>query len=275
VTGGFERLRLSVDGRVARVTLARPDVRNAFDDVLISELTRAFGVCGAEPAARVVVLSGDGPSFCAGADVNWMRRAGTFTREENERDAERMARMLRAIDACPKPVVALAHGAAIGGGVGLVAAADIAIAAEGTVFSLAEVRLGILPAVISPYVLRAIGARNARNLFLTGERFDAREAMRVGLVHEVVAAADLEEAGRRKVAALLSSGPEAIGAAKALIEKVLGLTPEEAFPLTVKAISERRASAEAREGLSAFLEKRRPSWAAEAKPETETPKEKA
>ena len=275
MTGGFERLRFSVEGRVARVTLARPEVRNAFDDALISELTRVFGACAAEPAARVVVLSGEGASFCAGADVNWMRRAGTFTRDENERDAERMARMLRAIDACPRPVVALAHGAAIGGGVGLVAAADIAIAAEGTVFSLAEVKLGILPAVISPYVLRAIGARNARNLFLTGERFDAREALRVGLVHEVVPAAELEEAGRRKVAALLSSGPEAVGAAKALIEKVIGLAPDAALPLTVKAISERRASAEAREGLSAFLEKRRPSWAAEAKAETETPKEKA
>ena len=242
MTEGFERLRFSLEGRVARVTLARPEVRNAFDDALISELTRVFGACAAEPAARVVILSGEGASFCAGADVNWMRRAGTFTRDENERDAERMARMLRAIDACPRPVVALAHGAAIGGGVGLVAAADIAIAAEGTVFSLAEVKLGILPAVISPYVLRAIGARNARNLFLTGERFDAREALRVGLVHEVVPAAELEEAGRRKVAALLSSGPEAVGAAKALIEKVIGLAPDEALPLTVKAISERRAS---------------------------------
>jgi methylglutaconyl-CoA hydratase len=264
VTGGYERLRLSLDGPVARITLARPEVRNAFDDALIGELTRAFGVCGAEPAARVVVLSGEGPSFCAGADVNWMRKAGGYGREENERDAERMARMLRAIDACPRPVVALAHGAAIGGGVGLVAAADIAIAAEGTVFSLAEVKLGILPAVISPYVLRAIGARNARNLFLTGERFDAREALRVGLVHEVVPADGLAEAGARKVAALLSSGPEAVGAAKRLIEQVAGCSPDEAMPLTVRTISERRASAEAREGLSAFLEKRRPAWAQRA-----------
>jgi len=260
VTDGFERLRLTVEGSVARVVLARPEVRNAFDDGLIEELTRAFGVCAADPQARVVVLSGDGPSFCAGADVNWMRRAGAYTREENERDAERMARMLRTIDACPKPVVALAHGAAIGGGVGLVAAADIAIAAEGTVFSLAEVKLGILPAVISPYVLRAIGARNARNVFLTGERFDAGEARRIGLVHEVVPAADLEAAGGRKVAALLASGPEAVGAAKRLIEQVSGKSPDDAMALTVRAISERRASAEAREGLSAFLEKRRPSW---------------
>ena len=260
MTDGFERLRLAVEGPVARIVLARPEVRNAFDDGLIEELTRAFGVCAADPSARVVVISGDGPSFCAGADVNWMRRAGTYTREENERDAERMARMLRTIDACPKPVVALAHGAAIGGGVGLVAAADIAIAAEGTVFSLAEVKLGILPAVISPYVLRAIGARNARNVFLTGERFDAGEARRIGLVHEVVPAADLEAAGGRKVAALLASGPEAVGAAKRLIEQVSGKSPDEAMALTVRAISERRASAEAREGLSAFLEKRRPSW---------------
>jgi methylglutaconyl-CoA hydratase len=260
MTGGYERLRLSLEGPVARIALARPEVRNAFDDALIGELTRAFGVCGAEPSTRVVVLSGEGPSFCAGADVNWMRKAGTYGREENERDAERMARMLRAIDACPRPVVALAHGAAIGGGVGLVAAADIAIAAEGTVFSLAEVKLGILPAVISPYVLRAIGPRQARNLFLTGERFDAREALRIGLVHEVVPAAELEDAGRRKVAALLSSGPEAVGAAKRLIEQVTGKGPEEAMPLTVRTISERRASAEAREGLSAFLEKRKPTW---------------
>jgi len=260
VTDGFERLRLTVEGAVARIVLARPEVRNAFDDGLIEELTRAFVVCEADPSARVVVLAGDGPSFCAGADVNWMRRAGTYTREENERDAERMARMLRTIDACPKPVVALAHGAAIGGGVGLVAAADIAIAAEGTVFSLAEVKLGILPAVISPYVLRAIGARNARNVFLTGERFEAGEARRIGLVHEVVPAADLEAAGGRKVAALLASGPEAVGAAKRLIEQVSGKSPDEAMALTVRAISERRASAEAREGLSAFLEKRRPSW---------------
>ena len=269
MTGGYERLRLSLDGPIARIVLARPDVRNAFDDGLIGELTRAFGVCGAEPSTRVVVLSGEGPSFCAGADVNWMRKAGTYGREENERDAERMARMLRAIDSCPRPVVALAHGAAIGGGVGLVAAADIAIAAEGTVFSLAEVKLGILPAVISPYVLRAIGPRQARNLFLTGERFDAREALRIGLVHEVVPAEELEDAGRRKVASLLSSGPEAVGAAKRLIEQVTGQGPEEAMPLTVRTISERRASGEAREGLSAFLEKRRPTWAQQAEKSAE------
>ncbi len=247
--GSEARLRLGREGPVARVVLARPAVRNAFDDALIATET------------RVIVLSGDGPSFCAGADISWMRRAGGYSREENEADAEKMARMLRSIDACPKPVVALVHGAAIGGGVGLVAAADIAIAAEGTVFSLAEVKLGILPSVISPYVLRAIGPRQARDLFLTGDRFDAREAQRLGLVHAVVPAGALEAAGAKKVESLLAAGPEAVAAAKRLIEAVTGKSPDEAMPLTVRTIAERRASAEAKEGLSAFLEKRPPLWA--------------
>jgi methylglutaconyl-CoA hydratase len=257
----FTRLRRVSEGPVSRVFLARPEVRNAFDDVLIEELTRVFTEIGQDPAARVVVLSGDGPSFCAGADIAWMRKAGGYGREENEADALRMARMLRTIDACPIPVVALAHGAAIGGGVGLVAAADIAIAAEGTVFSLGEVKLGILPSVISPYVLRAIGPRQARDLFLTGDRFDAREAMRIGLVHGLASAEELESAGRRKVDSLLSSGPEAIRTAKRLIEEVTGLGPDEAMPLTIRTLAERRASEEAKEGLSAFLEKRKPGWA--------------
>lgn len=248
-------------GPVSRVVLARPEVRNAFDDVLIGELTAAFESLGTDSEVRVVVLSGDGPSFCAGADVAWMRRAGSYTREENEADAQRMARMLRTIDACPKPVIALVHGAAIGGGVGLVAAADISVAAEGTVFSLSEVRLGILPSVISPYVLRAIGPRHARDLFLTGDRFDAGHAHRIGLVHGVVAPAELEAAGRRKVESLLASGPQAVAVAKRLIEEVAGKNPDEAIPVTVRTIAERRASDEAREGLSAFLEKRRPAWA--------------
>jgi methylglutaconyl-CoA hydratase len=255
----FSRLRVE-RGPVARVSLSRPEVRNAFDDVLIAELTEAFGSLAGDAEVRVVVLSGEGKSFCAGADIGWMRKAGGYSKDENEADAGKMAKMLRAIDACPKPVVALAHGAAIGGGVGLVAAADIAIAAEGTVFSLAEVRLGILPSVISPYVLRAIGPRQARDLFLTGDRFDAREAHRIGLVHAVVPPEELEAAGRKKVDSLLASGPEAVAAAKQLIERVAGMSPDEALPLTVRTIAERRASAEAKEGLSAFLEKRTPSW---------------
>lgn len=256
----FTRLRLEKDGAVARVTLARPEVRNAFDDVLVAELLRAFGQLSGDPGTRVVVLSGDGPVFCAGADVNWMRKAGGYSEAENEADAAKMSMMLRAIDACGKPVVALVHGAAIGGGVGLVAAADIAIAAEGTVFALSEVKLGILPSVISPYVLRAIGQRHARNIFLTGDRFEAREAHRIGLVHQVVSAEDLAVAGERMVATLLTSGPEAVVVAKRLIEMVAGRKMDEVMALTVLTIAERRASAEAKEGLTAFLEKRPPSW---------------
>jgi methylglutaconyl-CoA hydratase len=262
---GFSSLRVLREGPVTRVILARPAVRNAFDDVLIRELSAAFLSLDEDRETRVVVLSGDGPSFCAGADIAWMRRAADYSREENEADAERMARMLRAIDACSKPVVVLAHGAAIGGGVGLVAAADIAIAAEGTVFSLAEVRLGILPSVISPYVLRAIGPRQARDLFLTGDRFAAREAHRIGLVHAVVPPAELEAAGAGEVESLLAAGPEAVRAAKRLIEQVTGRSPEEALPLTVRTIAERRASSEAKEGLSAFLEKRAPTWVKRSK----------
>jgi methylglutaconyl-CoA hydratase len=256
------RLRVVREGPVCRVNLARPEVRNAFDDALIEQLTAAFTAISGDGDTRVVILQGDGPSFCAGADVAWMRKAGTYSREENEADARRMAGMLRAIDACSRPVVVAVHGHAIGGGVGLVAAADIAVAAEGTVFSLAEVKLGILPSVISPYVLRAIGPRQARDLFLTGDRFDAREALRIGLVHQVVPAAELVAACQRKVDSLLTSGPEAVRVAKRLIERVAGLDPDQALPLTVETIAERRASDEAREGLTAFLEKRSPSWVA-------------
>jgi methylglutaconyl-CoA hydratase len=268
---GHSNLRVETKGAgaIQRITLARPDVRNAFDDVLIEELTRAFGRAAEDDRIRVVVLAGDGPTFCAGADVNWMRKAGGYTKAENEADAERMAGMLRAIDTCPKPVIALAHGAAIGGGVGLVAAADIAIAAEGTVFSLAEVRLGILPAVVSPFVLRAIGPRNARDLFLTGDRFDAREAHRIGLVHQVVPAENLAAAAARKSASLLASGPEAVRVAKRLIAEVAWKSPEDVAAKTVRTIAERRASAEAKEGLSAFLEKRKPSWTEEESPRGE------
>jgi methylglutaconyl-CoA hydratase len=259
--GSPTRLRIVREGPVCRVILARPEVRNAFDDVLVAELTEAFAALSEDPQTRVVILAGDGPSFCAGADVAWMRKAGGYSREESEADARRMAWMLRTIDACARPVVVAAHGHAIGGGVGLVAAGDIAIAEEGTVFSLAEVKLGILPSVISPYVLRAIGPRNARDLFLTGDRFDAREALRIGLVHQVVPSGQLAEACQRKVDSLLTSGPEAVGVAKRLIEQVTGLGPEEAMPLTVQIIAERRASEEAKEGLTAFLEKRPPKWA--------------
>jgi methylglutaconyl-CoA hydratase len=261
----FTRLRLERNGVVARVILNRPEVRNAFDDLLVEELTRAFRAVAADSETRVVVLSGEGPSFCAGADVAWMRKAGTYSRKENEADARRMARMLRTIDLCPKPVVARVHGHAIGGGVGLIAAVDVAIAGEGTVFSLAEVKLGILPSVISPYVLRAIGPRQARDLFLSGDRFDAAHALRIGLVHRVVASSGLDAACQTKIDSLLSSGPEAVREAKELIEQIAGKNPDQAMLLTVRTIARRRASAEAKEGLTAFLEKRPPAWRATKK----------
>jgi methylglutaconyl-CoA hydratase len=254
-------VRVTRDGAIARVTLSRPAVRNAFDEVLIEELTRAFLSFADDAETRLVFLAGEGPVFCAGADIGWMRRAGSWSKTENETDAERMAGMLRAIDECEKPVVALVSGAAIGGGVGLVAASDVVVAAEDAVFSLSEVKLGILPSVISPYVLRAIGARQARRYFLTGERFGAAEARRIGLVHEVVPAAELSAAERRLTDAFLTSAPEAVGIAKRLIAHVAGKSPEEAMPLTIRTIAERRASDEAKEGLTAFLEKRPPAWA--------------
>jgi methylglutaconyl-CoA hydratase len=261
----YSRLRLERQDAVTRIILNRPEARNAFDDVLIEELTRAFRAVASDKEARVVVLSGDGPSFCAGADVAWMRRAGGYARKENEADARRMARMLRAVDLCSRPVLARVHGHAIGGGVGLLAAADIAIAAEGTVFSLTEVKLGILPSVISPYVLRAIGPRQARDLFLAGDRFDAAHALRIGLVHQVVAASELDAACQRKIDSLLTSGPQALSVAKRLIEQVSGKNPDQAMTLTVRTIAKRRASAEAKEGLTAFLEKRTPSWISKRK----------
>ena len=258
--GSYSRLRVVRDGPVARVTLARPEVRNAFDEILIDSLTGAFLSFVDDRETRVVILKGEGPTFCAGADIEWMRRAGSWSKAENEADAERMARMLRAIDDCPKPVVALIQGAAIGGGVGLVAASDVAIATEDTVFSLAEVKLGILPAVISPFVLRSIGSRQARRYFLTGERFGAAEARRIGLVHEVVTAAELNAAADAILAALLTSAPEAVEVAKRLIGHVAGMSPDEAMPVTVRTIADRRATDEAKEGLTAFLEKRPASW---------------
>ena len=262
----FSRLRVVREGGLARVTLARPDVRNAFDEILIDSVTRAFLSFGDDRETRVVSLEGEGPTFCAGADIEWMRRAGGWSKAENEADAEKMARMLRAIDRCPKPVIAVVQGAAIGGGVGLVAAADMAVAAEDAVFSLAEVKLGILPAVISPYVLRAIGPRHARRYFLTGERFGAAEAKRIGLLNEVVPPADLGAALDRWVASLRTSAPEAVAVAKRLIGEVAGKDPDEAMPVTVRTIAERRASAEAKEGLTAFLEKRSPAWAPKKTP---------
>ncbi len=237
-------LRVERDGEILRVTLARPERRNAFDAALIAELTRAFADVG---EAHVVVLAGEGQSFCAGADVEWQRSAIDLSEEENVEDALRLYRMCEAIDHCPAPVVARVQGYALGGGSGLVASADIAIAAPDAVFGFSEVKLGIIPAVISPFVLPKIGA-HARRYFLTGERFDSRTALRIGLVHEV--AKELDEAVERVAGELLSSRPQAVREAKRLIrERPQG---EE----TARIAARLRASEEGQAGLRAFLERK-------------------
>ena len=244
----MEALRVERDRNVLRVTLARPERRNAFDATLIAELTNAFADVG---DARVVVLAGDGPSFCAGADVEWQRSSIDLSYDENVEDAMRLYRMLEAIDSCSAPVVCLVHGYALGGGSGLVACADVAVAHPETVFGFTEVRLGITPAVISPFVLPKIGSA-ARRYFLTGERFGADVALRIGLVHEV--AASTEKAVSEVVDALLEGGPQAVREAKRLVrERPVGTE-------TAQIAAARRTSDEGQDGLRAFLEKRPPSW---------------
>jgi len=242
-------LRVERDGAWLRVTLARPERRNAFDPGLIAELTEAFADVG---DARAVVLAGDGPSFCAGADVAWMRASAGLAFDENVADALRLRRMLEAIDSCPAPVVACVQGHALGGGAGLVACADVAIAEEGTRFAFSEVKLGIVPAVISPFVLAKIGPGAARRYFVTGERFDAHAALRIGLLHEVTL--DLDRAVDDVLAEIAGAGPEAARAAKQLARGPL------AADETARRIAERRASAEGQEGLRSFIEKRPPAW---------------
>lgn len=256
-------VRLEREGPFARVTLARPDVRNAFNAELIGELRSTFEQLAAEPpeALRGVVLAGDGPTFSAGADVEWMRAAIGLGVAENERDATAMQAMFTAIDACPVPVIARVQGAALGGGMGLCAVSDIVVATADATFGFTETRLGIIPAVISSFVVPKIGASHARALFATGQRFDADRAQRIGLVHEVVAE---EEALDRAVEALLdelrAAGPTASRAAKALVRTIHDLGPDAAGERTPGLIARQRTSAEGQEGLTAFLEKRPPKW---------------
>jgi methylglutaconyl-CoA hydratase len=242
-------VRVEWDQDLLRITLARPDRRNAFDADVIRELSEAFVDVG---RARAVLLSGDGPSFCAGADVDWMRASAGLSLEENVADANAMRQMFEAIDGCPAPVVARVQGHALGGGAGLVAVSDIAIASRDTAFAFSEVKLGIVPAVISPFALAKVGGANARRYFVTGERFDAESALRIGLVSEV--ADDLDGAVDRVVGELRSAAPKAARWAKRLVRE----RPEGAE--TARWIAERRTSDEGQEGLHAFLEKRRPSW---------------
>jgi len=251
------------DGLVERLTLNRPDVRNAFNAQVITELTAWTGEtrgAAARGDIRVAVIAGAGTMFCAGADVAWMAQTITYTEAENIRDATAMSRMFAAIDELPLPVIGRIQGAALGGGAGLAAVCDIVVAGEETVFGFTETKLGILPAVISPFALAKIGRSAARELFLTGARFSAARAREIGLVHKVVPAGELDAAVDGYVAELLTAGPEAIAAAKALIPLVWGRSTEEATAVTAAAIAARRVSKEGQEGLRAFLEKRKPNW---------------
>ncbi len=254
---GHEQLKRVDDGLIATIVLARPDSHNALNAVLIGELTRCFEALAEDETVRVVVLVGEGASFCAGADVGYMRETAELSYRENLQDAGRLAAMFRAVDQCPKPVVAKVRGAAMGGGAGLVAAADVAVAGEGARFAFSEVRLGIAPATIAPFVVRKIGASHARSLFLTGERFGAERAREIGLVHEVVS--DLDAATERKVEQFLKGGPEAMAAVKTMLRE-LEEGPAEAARMMARRIAELRTSGEGQEGLGAFLEKREPDW---------------
>jgi methylglutaconyl-CoA hydratase len=256
----FEHLITRRDGAVEYVTLNRPDVRNAFNPQLIADLAAWAGALAADRTVRAVVLAGAGRMFCAGADVAWMAETVTYTEEQNLRDARAMSSMFAAIDALPVPVIGRVHGAALGGGAGLACVCDVVVAEEQAIFGFTEVKLGIIPAVISPFALAKIGRSAARELFLTGARFSAIRAKEIGLAHAVVAAVEMDDAVERFVQEFLSAAPGAIAAAKALIADVWACGRADAPTITAKAIAERRVSAEGQEGLRAFLEKRKAEW---------------
>jgi methylglutaconyl-CoA hydratase len=250
------------DGPIVTVTLNRPDVRNAFNEELIADLSAWAAQAAATPGIRAAILRGAGKTFCAGADVNWMAKTITYSRDENLADARRMRRMFEALDELPFPVIGRIHGAALGGGAGLAAICDIVVSADDATFGFTEVKLGILPAVISPFALRKIGISAARELFLTGMRFDAARAREIGLVHAVVPAPDLDARVESYVHEVRTAAPEAVREAKRLTREVAGRVAAEA-DITASAIAERRTSVEGQEGLRAFLEKRKPGWISE------------
>jgi len=254
-------LEVSKQGGVARVTLNRPELRNAFDDALIEELRRAFADVEKDSSVRVMVLAGNGPAFCAGADLNWMKRMAGYGYDENLADAKALAGMLAALDRLTTPTIARVHGPVFAGGTGLVAACDIAVGTPEAKFCLSEAKLGLSPATISPYVMRAMGERNARRYFLTAEVFDAEEALRIGMLSLLVPANELDPTVSSLVQHLLAGGPEAHAKIKALIRAVAGRRPgDELAAETAQRIAEIRGSPEGKEGIAAFLEKRKASW---------------
>lgn len=247
--------------KVATVWLNRPEVRNAFNEVAIAELSDAFAALGADDSVRVIVLAARGPAFCAGGDLNWMQKMAAYTPEQNRADAAQLARMLQTIDRCPKPVIAKIHGDCYAGGMGLVAACDIALAAGRAHFCLSEVKIGLIPATIAPYVIRAMGTRAAQRYFLSAERFSAFDAKQIGFVHDAVADDALDARVNDIVGALLQASPHAVAEAKRLVRDVAGVPiTDDLIADTVERIAAIRASGEGREGVQAFLEKRKPSW---------------
>jgi methylglutaconyl-CoA hydratase len=257
----YQTLTLSIADKVATVTLNRPDLRNAFNEHTIAELALVFDELGRNELVRVVVLAANGPAYCAGADLNWMKKMAGYSHAENLADAARLADMLRTIYLCPKPVVAKVQGDCYAGGMGLVAVCDVVVASEAANFCLSEVKLGLVPATISPYVIKAMGEQAARRYFLTAERFDAREAHRIGMAHEVVTPEELDSAVLAIVTALSKNSPHAVREAKKLVREVVGKPVDDALLAdTASRIAEIRASDEGREGVASFLEKRKPTW---------------
>lgn len=256
----YQTIELERDGRVGRIWLNRPDVRNAFNAVMIGELREALRSLAGDDAVRVIVLSGKGTAFCAGADLAWMREIVRFSYAQNLQESLDLAECLHDLYAVPKPTIARVNGPAIGGGTGFVSACDIALASTEARFGLSEVKIGVVPAVISPYVVRRIGESRTRQYFLTGERFDARRALEIGLVNLVVEPGGLDRGLEELVSSLLSSGPEALAKAKDLLSRVPGMGFDEAKRFTAEMIAELRVSAEAQEGMAAFFEKRKPKW---------------
>ena len=256
-----QAIRISAPGGVATVVLSRPDVRNAYNDEVIAELSQAFIQLGDDPQVRAIVLMAEGPAFCAGADLNWMRRMADYSREENEQDAEKLAFMLRTIYECPKPTIARVQGDVYAGGMGLVACCDMAVSVDTANYCLSEVKLGLIPATIGPYVIRAMGPRASHRYFLTAERFSAAEARRIGFVHEVVPADQLDATVSTWVQALLAASPNAIKECKKLVQYVADRDITRLLiDHTVKAIADIRASDEGKEGVQSFLNKRKPAW---------------
>ena len=259
----FETVTYQKDGRIARVTFCRPKIHNAFNGTVITEMTEVFSMIEKDDDIRIVVLTGEGKSFCAGADLNWMRGVIKQTYEENLAESNALADLFYKIYTCKRPVVGRINGAAIGGGTGFVAVCDIAIAAESAVFSFSEVKIGVVPACIGPYVIKKMGEGKARELFITGERMKAQRAFEVGLVNKVMADDQLDEEVSKLVKFILSSGPEAVAMAKRLVSEVPGMKPEQFKPFTAEMIAKLRISDEGQEGMDAFLNKRKPKWVEE------------